>query len=102
MSTLTDIIQEEKERLENLISFYENEIYKLPKGYISIKNINGHKYCYQSYRDGKKVKTIYIGDESSEELIIFRKRIEERKNLEKLYRQTKKYLIETKRSIRGK
>lgn len=102
MSTLIDIIQEEKERLENLISFYENEISKLPKGYISIKNINGHKYCYQSYRDGKKVKTIYIGDESSEELIKIKLKIDERKKLEELYKQTKKNLKEAKRSIRGK
>lgn len=102
MSTLMDIIQEEKERLENLLEFYQNEISKLPRGYISLKNINNNKYYYQSFREGKKVKTIYIGDESSEKLMDIKNKIEERKKLEKLYKQAKQNLIEAERSIRGK
>ena len=100
-----DILEENKEeieRLENLLKFYQDEISKLPKGYISIKNINGHKYCYQSYREGKKVKTVYIGDESSEQLNEIRLKIDERKKLDELYKQTKKNLKEAKGSVRGK
>jgi hypothetical protein len=102
MSILTDIIVEEKERLEELLTFYKSEISKYPKGYISRRKRNGNIYCYRSYRDGNTVRTIYIGITGSDEVKDIEKDIEKRRDFEKKYRQAKDNLKEAKGLLRGK
>ena len=102
MSILMDIIQDEKERLEDLLKFYEEEISKLPKGYISKKKVNGKIYYYRSFRDKNFVKTKYIGPESSDEVKNIENKISERKKLEELYKKAKENLAEAKRALRAK
>jgi hypothetical protein len=102
MSTLMDIIEEEKKRLEKLLLLYTRKIEQLPKGYISKKKIYGHNYCYQAYRDGSTVKTIYIGLDSSDDVKELKEKIDERKKLLTLYKKAKINLDEAKRALRAK
>ncbi len=102
MSILIDIIAEEKERLEELLKFYRDEISKYPKGYISKRKRNGNVYCYRSYRDGDTVKTVYIGISGSDDVKELEKTIEKRHDFEKKYQQAKMNLKEAKGLLRGK
>lgn len=101
MSGLKDIVVEEKERLEKLIIFYNQEISKYPKGYISKKMRNGNIYYYNSFREGEKVKSIYIGKAESLELKDIEKQINKRKELEKKLSITKKNLKEAGKMLNG-
>ena len=62
-----------------LIRLLEERIEKLPKGYISKKNINGKAQHYLQWKENGKVKSKYIRDEELEEL---KNQIAERKKLQ--------------------
>ena len=61
MSIFLEIMKEELDR--NLFSqqAFKNEINSLPKGYLSICNIDGKSYIYRKYRNGSKIVSEYIG-----------------------------------------
>jgi len=62
------------------IEVIEEEIRKLPKGYISKKNINNRSYYYLQKREGSKIVSQFIPNEQLteiKELIIKRKQFEE-------------------------
>jgi hypothetical protein len=54
----------------------------LPRGSLMIREINGRKYCYLRYRDGKKVIQKYAGTIEQQETILAK--IAERKHLVEL------------------
>lgn len=60
MSVLNGVIMEEYERLSRIITKVQKEINELPKGYISEKRINGKVYHYLQFREGEKVKSVYL------------------------------------------
>ena len=100
MSLIQNIIKEEKERMEELVKFYEEKISKLPKGSILVQNISGHEYAYLRYRDSGRHCTDYIGRADSEKVKELDKMIKERKEIEGLlkdakrnYREVKKYRV---------
>jgi len=66
MSVLSEILQEEYERLNQTIASFEKDLKELPKGTIITKKINGHDYFYLQWREGKKVKSSYIKKEEKE------------------------------------
>ena len=76
------ILEKEKQRNENMRLAYKKRIMDLPRGSLVIRELNGRKYCYLRYRDGKKVIQKYAGTIEQEELI--RAKIAERKHLTEL------------------
>lgn len=76
------ILEREKQRNEKMRLAYEKRIMDLPRGSLVIRELNGRKYCYLRYRDGKKVIQKYAGTLAQEEVI--RLKIAERKHLEEL------------------
>lgn len=60
MSVVKEILREELNRLERMRVAYNNKLKELPKGVLVIKKIRGRKYYYLQYREGGKVKSIYI------------------------------------------
>jgi len=76
------VLEKEKQRNENMRSVYEKRISDLPRGSLVIRELNGRKYCYLRYREGKKVIQKYAGTIEQEELI--RTKISERKHLTEL------------------
>ena len=76
------VLEKEKQRNENMRLAYEKRIMDLPRGSLVIRELNGRKYCYLRYRDGKKVIQKYAGTIEQEEMI--RAKIAERKHLTEL------------------
>ena len=76
------VLEKEKQRNENMRLAYEKRIMDLPRGSLVIRELNGRKYCYLRYRDGKKVIQRYAGTIEQEETI--RAKIAERKHLTEL------------------
>ena len=89
------VLEKEKQRNENMRSAYEKRILDLPRGSLVIRDLNGRKYCYLRYREGKKVIQKYAGTIEQEEAI--RAKIAERKHLNELISMLKE---ERKRIIK--
>ena len=54
----------EVEALVQIVDEYaqvQKNIANLPCGYISVKQISGHTYCYRQWREGKKIISCKIG-----------------------------------------
>ncbi len=89
MSHLKDVVSDEKQRLSELIKFYQIEIKKMPKGSIRYKIISNNKYAYNNYRDKGKHFTIYLGKADSKDVKALKEKIEKRKKLSLLLKKAK-------------
>ncbi len=76
------VLEKEKKRNEIMILEYQKQILNLPRGSLTIRELNGRKYCYLRYREGKKVIQKYAGTIEQEEII--RAKISKRNHLIKL------------------
>jgi hypothetical protein len=72
---------------------YEKELAKLPKGSLVKKNIKGHEYYYLVLRDKGKVKFIYKGKLSKQE-------VEKHEEAKKLRAKYRKLLSKVKKQIK--
>lgn len=94
-----------KEELDNSIQMqkdYEKELSKLPKGSLVKKRIKGHEYYYLVIREGRKVKFIYKGKVSEEEIKKYREAKKYRAKYRKLLSQVKKQIKFLRSALRGK
>lgn len=94
-----------KEELENSIQMkkdYERELNKLPKGSLIKKKIKGYEYYYLLLREKGKVKFIYKGKSSDEEIKKYKEAKELRAKYRKLLSQVKKQIRFLRGSLRGK
>ena len=90
MEILNGVLKEELERLKALVINYEQEISGLPKGSLVKKNIRGHIYYYLNYRKEGKGIFEYLGKLNKNDLDKLKKKIKDRRELEKLNRSVKK------------
>lgn len=88
MTIATQIIEKELERNERMIKEYENELLELPKGRLTIKNINSHSYYYLKYRSGEKVITKYVGKDNCD-ISELNDQLDKRKHIEEILKQLK-------------
>ncbi len=96
------VVQEEKKRLEELISFYQNKIQGYPKGSLSLKKRYNREYAYLAYRNAGKVHFDYIGQVDSEKVMAIKEQIQARKKAEKQLKESKEAYKEVKRLLREK
>lgn len=82
------VLKKEKQRNEKMILDYKKRIIELPRGSLVIRELNGRKYCYLRYREGKKVIQKYVGTVEQEETI--RTKIGEREHLIELVEMLEK------------
>ena len=61
MNLLTRTIQKEKQRIEYMLNAYSKQLDELPKGSVAALKSGKNTYYYLKYRDGKRVRTKYIG-----------------------------------------
>lgn len=101
-SELSAILEEESERLKELCVLYRKKLEHLPKGYVSIKKINGHEYAYLAFREKSRIRSKYIGKPSSPEVNEIKKQIEKRKEVEAKIRVVKERQEELQRILRSK
>ncbi len=98
MSVIKNVLEDEYNRLNQLIKKYKKEINKLQKGSISYKNIKGHTYAYLAYRDKGKLNFKYLGKES-ENIKKISEGIKARKKYESLLKAAQKNLKEIKKAV---
>lgn len=94
-----------KEELENSLRMereYKKALRGLPKGCLAEKEIRGHKYYYLVKRFGSKVKYIYKGRLSKEEVNKYNEAKILRAKYRKLLSQVKKQIRFLRSSLRGK
>ncbi len=102
MSILMDILQDEYQRLKQLEAKIQEDLKNFPKGAISKRQRAGRMYAYLVYRQGKKVKTQYIGKIDSPKIEALKKQIESRKQIERKLKGIQKDLKEIKQALYGK
>ena len=102
MGYITDILDEEYQRLRALSLKYESEITSLPRGSISIKKRGRNKYLYLAYREKGKIRFDYIGPEDSVNARMVIEKIERRKEYEDKLKQVKQNLAEIERAVHGR
>ncbi|MDL2287052.1 hypothetical protein LJB90_00590 [Eubacteriales bacterium OttesenSCG-928-G02] len=91
MSFFVTTTMREAKRMTALRESYEKQLEALPKGSLRVKERNGKKYFYLSYRSEGKVVSEYVGNDESviDEL---KERLERRKGVEALIKGIKKEL----------
>ncbi|MBA7513980.1 hypothetical protein ES705_05998 [subsurface metagenome] len=99
MSALQGILREEYDRLGKLSEKYQNELKRLPKGSISVKEIRNNNYYYLAFRKKKKVIFKYLGKEDSIKLNQIEEQLRKRKDLELKLRQVNSDIKELSKSI---
>ena len=89
----------EVEGLVSLVEEYaqvQKNIANLPCGYISVKQISGHTYCYRQWREGKKIISQYVPEAL---LSGVKRKIAVRKENEALLKLVKKDLKKATRKV---
>ncbi|NLB48242.1 MAG: hypothetical protein GX813_00060 [Erysipelotrichia bacterium] len=89
----------EVEALAQLIIEYAlvyKNIANLPCGYISVKQISGHTYCYRQWREGEKIVSQYVPKAL---LSSVKRQIAARKNNEAMLKEVKKDLKKVTRKV---
>jgi cellulose biosynthesis protein BcsQ len=59
-SIIRGILREELDRSQRMEALYLKELESLPKGSLQVKVIRGREYLYRCFRDGKKVKSVFV------------------------------------------
>lgn len=102
MGVIKGVLKEELENSLRMKSDYERELAKLPKGSLIKKRVKRHEYYYLLLREKGKVKFIYKGKVTNEEIKKFKEAKEYRAKYRKLLSQVKKQIRFLRSTLRGK
>ena len=102
MGVIKGVLKEELENSLRMKKEYEGALKKLPEGCLAEKNIRGHKYYYIVKRVGKKIKYIYKGKLSKEEIKKYNEVKISRAKYRNLLSKLKKQIRYLKGALRGK
>lgn len=102
MGVIKGVLKEELENSLQMKEDYERELAKLPKGSLIKKKIKGHEYYYLLLREGGKIKFVYKGKASDEEIRKYKEVKEYRAKYRKLLSQVKKQIRFLRSALRGK
>lgn len=102
MGVIKGVLKEELENSIRMKSGYERELAKLSKGSLIKKKVKGHEYYYLLLREKGKVRFIYKGKVSDEEIKKYREVKEYRAKYRKLLSQVKKQIRFLRSTLRGK
>ena len=94
-----------KQELANSLAMkknYERELAKLPRGSLVKKKIKGHEYYYLQIREKGKVRFIYKGKLSDEEIEKYDGAKKYRAQYRKLLSELKKQIKFLEKALRGK
>ncbi len=86
MSYFAITVERKLKRMSALRESYENLLANLPKGSLRVKERNGKKYFYLSYRRDGKVVSDYVGN-NEDTLDGLKEQLRRRKGIEKLLKK---------------
>ena len=96
------VLAEELENSLRMEKEYKSALDKLPKGCLSLKKIKGHKYYYLVKRERGKLKYIYKGQLSKDQIKKYKEIKEYRAKYRKSLSKLKKQIKFLRSSLRGK
>lgn len=102
MGVIKGVLKEELDNSSRMQSSYEQELKKLPKGSLVKKRIKGREYYYLLFRENGKVKFVYKGKVSEEEIKKYQEAKELRARYRNLLSRAKKQVRFLRSSLRGK
>jgi sRNA-binding regulator protein Hfq len=102
MGAIKGVLQEELDNSLRMKNDYERELAKLPKGSRIKKIIKGHAYYYLILREEGRVKFIYKGKVSDNEIKNYQEAKMKRASYRKLLSQVKKQIRFLRSTLRGK
>ena len=94
---LSTVLQE-KERIDRMLTKYQEELETLPKGTISEKKVKQSTYFYLKYREGKKVISRYIPQKDVEAV---REQVEKRRHIETMIRSLQEERAIAEKALEG-
>ena len=96
------ILREELENSLEIKKDYERALAELPKGCLVQKIIKGHPYYYLAFRENGKVRSVYKGKLSDNEVREFKQSSEYRAKYRKHLSGVKKQIQFLRKVLRGK
>lgn len=102
MGPIKGVLKEELANSLKMQKHYERELAKLPKGSLIKKTIKGYEYYYLVLREEGKVRFIYKGKVSAEEIKKYRQAKEYRAKYRNLLSQVKKQIRFLRSTLHGK
>ncbi len=102
MGVIKGVLREELANSLRMKEGYERELGKLPVGSLIKKRIKGHVYYYLVCRKNGKVRFVYKGKSSPQDLRRYIAAKKSRARYRKLLSQVKKQIRFLKSSLRGK
>ena len=67
-SIIRGILREELDRSQRMEALYLKELESMPKGSLQVKIIRGREYLYRCFREGKKVKSVFVPRDEVEKI----------------------------------
>lgn len=95
------ILNEELQNSRRAKKAYESAMAKLPKGALVYKLIRGRPYYYLAFREGEKVRFLYKGKMSKEEIQEYAKAKKYRKRYRGHISEINKQIRFLKKALRG-
>ena len=86
MSVYSDALKEDLERVQIIAEQYRNRISEFPKGCIMVRKFGNNRYIYLKYRENGKVIQEYVSRFNENKYEEIRSQINERKAIEKEYK----------------
>lgn len=101
MSIVSHLCNDEKERLEEYISFAKNKLQDYLRGSLQVKKRYNQAYLYLVYRDAARVVFKYLGRDEPLLRADIEDQLAKRKELESKLKQAESLLIEVNQAIRN-
>ena len=102
MKVLKGVLREELDNSLRMKKSYERELARLPKGSLITKKIKGHQYHYLVLRERGKVRFLYKGKLSEQDVKKYKQVKEYRAKYRKLLSEVKKQIRFLRSTLRGK
>jgi len=102
MKVLKGVLREELGNSLRMKKSYERELARLPKGSLITKKIKGHQYHYLVLRERGKVRFLYKGKLSEQDVKKYKQVKEYRAKYRKLLSEVKKQIRFLRSTLRGK
>jgi len=100
--SIKGVLREELENSLRMQQRYEEELAKLPKGSLVKRVIKGNEYYYLVFREDGKVRSVYKGKSSPEEIAQYQDAKKKRADYRKLLSKVKKQVRFIRSALRGK
>ena len=99
-AVISGALMDELERSNSMIKRYSEELEKLPKGSIVVRNFGNQSYVYLARREDGKVVSKYLGKDDAVDISALKKELEKRKVITKTLKNLKQEKTELERLLK--